>query len=50
MQPSVKIENILYATDLSDSARHAFSYALSLANMYKANLILLHVLQKPSAM
>ena len=44
MQPAVKIENILYTTDLSDNARYAFSYALSLANMYAANLILLHVL------
>lgn len=50
MQPAVKIENILYATDLSDSARYAFSYALSLANMYKANLILLHVLPETSGL
>lgn len=50
MQPAVKIENILYATDLSDNARYAFSYALSLANMYKANLILLHVLPETSGL
>jgi len=40
----VKIQNILYATDLSDNARYAFAYALSLANQYAANLVLLHVL------
>ncbi len=40
----VKMQNILYATDLSDNARYAFAYALSLANRYAANLILLHVL------
>ena len=44
MRAKVKIENILYATDLSDNARFAFSYALSLADLYGANLILLHVL------
>jgi nucleotide-binding universal stress UspA family protein len=44
MQANVKIKNILYTTDLSDNARYAFSYALSLANLYGANLILLHVL------
>lgn len=40
----VKIENILYATDLSENARYAFAYAISLANLYKAKLLLLHVL------
>ena len=50
MQASVQIENILYATDLSDNARYAFSYALSLADMYGANLILLHVLPETPAL
>ncbi|MFZ5573275.1 MAG: universal stress protein [Thermodesulfobacteriota bacterium] len=40
----VKIEKILYATDFSENARFAFSYAVSLANLYEANLIILHVL------
>jgi nucleotide-binding universal stress UspA family protein len=40
----VKIETILYATDLSENARYAFAYAISLANLYKAKLLLLHVL------
>ena len=33
---NIQIKKILYATDLSESARHAFSYAVSLANMYGA--------------
>ncbi|MDY0374747.1 MAG: universal stress protein [Desulfobacterium sp.] len=42
--PEVKIENILYATDLSDSARHAFAYAVSLAEHYGAKITILHVI------
>ena len=42
--PTVKIENILYATDLSESAQNAFSYAISLANKYGAKITFLHVL------
>jgi len=42
----VKINNILYATDLSENARYAFSYAISLADLYKANLFMLHVLSE----
>lgn len=42
----VHINNILYSTDLSENARYAFAYAVSLANAYKANLILLHVLSE----
>jgi nucleotide-binding universal stress UspA family protein len=41
---SVRIKNILYATDLSESAVHAFSYAVSLANLYGAGITILHVL------
>jgi nucleotide-binding universal stress UspA family protein len=44
----INIKNILYATDLSENARYAFVYAISLANLYKANLILLHVLSEVS--
>lgn len=44
MHAKIKMENILYTTDLSDNARYAFDYALSLADLYGANLILLHVL------
>ena len=41
---NIKIKKILYATDLSESAVHAFSYAVSLANMYGAGITILHVL------
>ena len=40
----IRIKKILYATDLSESAVHAFSYAVSLANMYGAGITILHVL------
>jgi nucleotide-binding universal stress UspA family protein len=42
--PEVNVKKILYATDLSDNARYAFAYAVSLANLYGAGLTLLHVL------
>jgi len=44
--PSLKVEvnNILYATDLSENARYAFAYAVSLANLYGARITLLNVL------
>lgn len=41
--PKVEIDRILFATDLSENARHAFAYAVSLANLYEAQLIILHV-------
>jgi nucleotide-binding universal stress UspA family protein len=41
---NIKIQKILYATDLSESAVHAFSYAVSLANMYGAGITILHVM------
>jgi nucleotide-binding universal stress UspA family protein len=44
--PEVKIKKILYATDLSESAYHAFAYAVSLANQYHAKITLLHVLDE----
>lgn len=43
-QPSVKIKKILYATDLSETAIHAFAYAVSLAYRYDAGITILHVL------
>lgn len=42
--PKVEIKKILYATDLSESARYAFAYAVSLANAYGASITILHVL------
>ncbi len=38
------IRNILYATDLSETARHAARYACSLGNQYQAQVKVLHVL------
>ena len=43
-----KIKKILYTTDLSQNARHAFSYAVSLANRYDAGITILHVLEDVS--
>ena len=42
--PDIQIKKILYATDLSETAVHSFSYAVSLANMYGAGMTILHVL------
>jgi nucleotide-binding universal stress UspA family protein len=39
-----EIKKILYATDLSDNARYAFSYSASLGNLYGAAITILHVL------
>ena len=41
--PKVDIKKILYTTDLSENARMAFAYAVSLANQYDAALTILHV-------
>lgn len=43
-----EIKKIFYATDLSENARHAFSYAMSLANRYGAGITVLNVLQEAS--
>ncbi|HDZ90812.1 MAG: universal stress protein [Deltaproteobacteria bacterium] len=40
-----EIKKILYATDLSENARHALGYAASLANRYGAGITFLHVLE-----
>jgi nucleotide-binding universal stress UspA family protein len=42
--PKVDVKNILYATDLSDNARYAFAYAVSLADLYNASITFIHVL------
>ena len=44
-----EIKKILYATDLSENSRYAFSYAISLANRYGAGITILHVLEETSA-
>ena len=42
--PKVDVKKILYATDLSENARYAFAYAVSLANLYDAAITFIHVL------
>jgi nucleotide-binding universal stress UspA family protein len=42
--PKVEIKKILYATDLSENARFAFAYAVSLADLYNAAVTIIHVL------
>lgn len=42
------IKKILYTTDMSENARYAFEYAVSLANRYGAGITLLHVLEDMS--
>jgi nucleotide-binding universal stress UspA family protein len=48
--PSVNIKRILYATDLSENARYAMAYAVSLANTYCAQLVILHVIDETPEM
>jgi len=43
-----EIKKILYATDLSENARHAFGYAVSLANRHDAKITVLHVVEELS--
>ena len=40
-----EIQKILYTTDLSENARHAFGYAASLANRYDASVTIFHILE-----
>ena len=42
--PKVDVKKILYATDLSENARFAFAYAVSLAGLYGASITFIHVL------
>lgn len=42
--PKVDVKKILYATDLSENARFAFAYAVSLADLYNASITFIHVL------
>lgn len=42
--PTIEVKKILFATDLSEHAIRAFAYAVSLANLYRAGLTILHVI------
>ena len=44
-----KIENILYATDLSENARFAYNYAASIGQQCGARITILHVIEALSA-
>ena len=46
--PKVDVKKILYATDLSENARFAYAYAVSLAELYGAQITLMHVLPELS--
>ncbi len=41
----VKLQKILVPTDFSDCSMHALEYALSMAELFRARLILLHVVE-----
>ncbi len=44
--PQVAIRKILYITDLSETGRHAFAHAASLAKVYNAKLSVMHVVEE----
>jgi len=44
-----KINRILFATDLSQGARRAFAYAVSLAERYHAGLVIAYVVEEVEA-
>jgi nucleotide-binding universal stress UspA family protein len=41
----INLKRILVPTDYSESARHALTYAISFAREYKAEIVLLHVVE-----
>jgi nucleotide-binding universal stress UspA family protein len=41
----IKLKKVLVPTDFSESARHAFTYGVSFAREYGAELVLLHVVE-----
>ena len=43
-----EIQKILYVTDLSENARYAFGYALSMANHYDAKITVIHIVEELS--
>lgn len=45
---SIEIRNILYASDLGDSSKHAFEFAALEANKHNAKITFLNVVEPPS--
>jgi universal stress protein A len=43
----MRTHQILCPTDFSETASHALSYAIEMANIYHVNIRLLHVMSKP---
>ena len=43
-----EIKKILYATDFSEEAQHAFGFAVTLAHHCKAKIVVLHVIEELS--
>jgi nucleotide-binding universal stress UspA family protein len=43
--PKIEFKKILYTTDLSESGRHAFPYAASLAQRFDSELTVFHVVE-----
>jgi nucleotide-binding universal stress UspA family protein len=41
----IKLKKVLVPTDFSESAKHAFIYGVSFAQEYRAELVLLHVVE-----
>jgi nucleotide-binding universal stress UspA family protein len=41
----IKLQRVLFPTDFSESARHAFAYALAFVQEFGAELYLLHVIE-----
>ena len=41
----IRLKKVLVPTDFSESARHAFNYGVSFAREFKAELVLLHVVE-----
>ncbi len=48
--PKISIKKILFATDLSDHARQSLAYAVSLSNLYKAGITIVHALEETRGM
>jgi nucleotide-binding universal stress UspA family protein len=48
--PKVEVKKILYATDMSEGARQALAYAVSLAGRYGAGITIVHALEESPGM
>ncbi|MEL6274345.1 MAG: universal stress protein, partial [Bacteroidota bacterium] len=44
----ISMQRILFPTDFSDAANHAFSYALRVAQVLNAKIIVFHAYEMPS--